>query len=113
MNELIEKLLQPLSAERPCGPDLSSDPSFDELAVLLKGTPEVDIGKVKKPAEPPDWPELREKSLKFLEKSKHLRVGVMLCGSLIQTGGIGWFSGWPPVGPGVGGAILDHPASAA
>ncbi len=91
MNELIEKLLQPVSAEQPCGPDLSGDPSFDELAVLLKGTPEVDIGKVKEPAEPPDWPELQEKSLKFLAKSKHLRVGVMLCGGLSQTGGLAGF----------------------
>ena len=91
MIEMIEKLLQPVSAEQPCGPDLSADPGFDELAVLLKGIPEVDIGNVKKPAEPPDWPELQERSLRFLEKSKHLRVGVMLCGSLIPTGGLAGF----------------------
>jgi type VI secretion system protein ImpA len=91
MNELIEKLLQPISAEQPCGPDLSGEARFDELAVLLRGIPEVEIGNVKKPAEPPDWRELREQSSQFLRDSKHLRVAVMLCGSLIQAEGFAGF----------------------
>ena len=91
MNELIEKLLQPVSAEQPCGPDLSGDARFDELAVLLRGKPEEEIASVKKPAEPPDWRELREKSGRFLGDSKHLRVSVMYCSSLLQTEGLAGF----------------------
>ena len=91
MNELIEKLLQPVSAGQPCGPDLAGDPRFDELVVLMRGTPEVEIGAVKKPAEPPDWRELRDQSSEFLRASKHLRVSVMLCCSLIQTEGFAGF----------------------
>ena len=54
MNELVEKLLRPVSEGQPCGPDLSDQSQFDELSRLLKGKPEVDVGSVKKPAEPPD-----------------------------------------------------------
>ena len=91
MNELVEKLLQPVSAQQPCGPDLSYDPRFEALETILKGKPEVEIGSVKKPAEPPDWGELKEKSAEFLRHSKHLRVAVMLCCSLLKTGGLAGF----------------------
>jgi type VI secretion system protein ImpA len=88
MNELVEKLLAPVSAEQPCGPDLSDQPQFDELARLLKGKPEIDVGSVKKPAEPPDWRELRSKSAEYLAHSKHLGVALMFCGSALQTSGL-------------------------
>lgn len=91
MNERIEKLLQPVSPDQPCGPDLSYDGRFDELETLLKGKPEIDFGNIKKPAEPPDWRQLQEKSIEFLGKSKHLRVAVMLCCSLIKTSGLTGF----------------------
>ncbi len=91
MTDLIEKLLEPISGDKPCGPDLSNDPRFEELENLLKGKPEVDIGAVKKPAEPPDWAELQSKSAEFLRLSKHLRVAVILCCSLLRTGGLAGF----------------------
>jgi len=91
MTESIQKLLQPVSAEKPCGPDLSNDPRFDELETILKGKPEVDIGSVQKPAEPPDWRALKDKSAEFLGHSKHLRVAVMLCCSWLRTGGVTGF----------------------
>ncbi|MSU57590.1 MAG: type VI secretion system protein TssA [Pedosphaera sp.] len=92
MSDLIEKLSQPVSAEKPCGPDLSNDPQFDELENLLKGKPEVDIGSVKKPAEPPDWGSLQKKSADFLAKSKHLRVAVMLTCCQLKTAGYAGFA---------------------
>jgi type VI secretion system protein ImpA len=91
MNKLTEKLLQPVSADAPCGPDLSSDARFDELEALLKGKPEVEIGSIQKPAEPPDWLELRNKAANFLEHSKHLRVAVVLCCSSLKTEGLTGF----------------------
>ena len=91
MNELIEKLLKPVSGNQPCGLDLSNDPRFDELQTILKGKPEVDIGSIQKPAEPPNWRELMDKSAKFLGDSKHLGVAVMLCCSLLKTGGLAGF----------------------
>ena len=91
MNALIEKLLQPVSAEQPCGPDLSNDPLFVELETILKGKPEVEIGSEKRPAEPPDWSNLKAKSAEFLGKSKHLRVATWLSCSLLKTDGLGGF----------------------
>jgi len=91
MNELVEKLLQPVSAEQPCGPDLSDKPQFDELERLLKGKPEVEVGSVKKAAEPPDWRELKGKSAAYLAESKSLRVAMMFCCSSLQTAGLTGF----------------------
>jgi type VI secretion system protein ImpA len=91
MNELIEKLLKPVSAEQPCGLDLSNDGEFDQIETILKGKPEVEIGSVQRPAEPPDWRELEDVSAEFLGKSKHIRVAVILCCSKLNTGGLGGF----------------------
>ena len=91
MNELIEKLLQPVSAEQPCGPDLSNDPLFFELETIRKGKPDIEIGSVKIPAEPPDWPSLKDKSAEYFAKSKHLRVAIWLCCSFLKTDGLGGF----------------------
>ena len=91
MSELIDKLLAPVSPDKPCGPDLSYDPGFESLETILKGKPEVEMGSVKKPAEPPDWGELKSKSMEFLGKSKHLRVASMACCSLLKTGGLEGF----------------------
>jgi type VI secretion system protein ImpA len=91
MNTLDPKLLEPVSAEQPSGPDLSYDPKMDELETILKGKPEVDIGSVQRPAEPPDWRELQEKSQAFLAESKHLRVATMLGCSLLKTQGLPGF----------------------
>jgi type VI secretion system protein ImpA len=91
MNEHVERLLKPVSAEQPCGPDLSDDPRFDELQTILRGTPEVEIGAVQKPAQPPDWRELKQKSEQFLGLSKDLRVAVMWCGGALRLDGLPGF----------------------
>lgn len=88
MNELVEKLLLPVSAEQPCGPDWSDQPQFDELNRMLKGKPEVEVGSVVKPAEPPDWREVKGRSAEFLAKSKHLGIAMMFCGASLQTAGL-------------------------
>ncbi|MBE0541998.1 MAG: type VI secretion system protein TssA [Verrucomicrobia bacterium] len=91
MNELVEKLLQPVSADQPCGADLSYDPRLDELETLLKGKPEVEMGSIVKPAEPPEWRMLQDKSVAFLGHSKNLRVALMLCCAWLKTGGLAGF----------------------
>jgi type VI secretion system protein ImpA len=91
MNELIEELLQPVPGDKPCGPDLSNDPRFDELQSLLKGKPEVEVGSIHKPPESPDWGALEQKSSEFLRQSKHLGIAMMLCCSLLKTSGLPGF----------------------
>jgi len=46
---------------------------------------------VQRPAEPPDWGQLQEKSKAFLAESKHLRVATMLSCSLLKTQGLPGF----------------------
>jgi type VI secretion system protein ImpA len=91
MSELIEQLLQPLPGEKPCGEDLSYDPSFAELETLFKGKPEVEYGDYRQEAVPPDWAGLKKKAVEFLGRSKDLRVTVMLCGALLNVDGLRGF----------------------
>jgi hypothetical protein len=78
MNNWIEHLLKPISADLPCGPDLSYDPRLNEIEDLLKGKPAVEFGPVVSDAEPPDWLALKARALHFLTESKHLQVAVVL-----------------------------------
>ncbi len=91
MSALVEKVLQPLPGDQPCGPDLGYDPRLDAIEQLLKGQPEVEIGAVVKPAEPPEWRELKAACLDFLGASKHLRPAVILCCSLLKVDGLPGF----------------------
>jgi len=90
MNEKLATLLQPTQKDPPCGPDLSYS-ALEELEAILKGKPEVEIGSIVKPAEPPDWGELRDRSIAFLSESKHLRAAIMLTCSLLRTDGLAGF----------------------
>jgi type VI secretion system protein ImpA len=87
----LEELLKPTKDNPPCGPDLSNDPRFEALETIFKGKPEVEVGAIQRPAEPPDWGELEKASTRFLGESKHLRVAIMLCCALLKTGGVAGF----------------------
>jgi len=74
----IESLLQPISAEVPCGPDLEYDPAFLELDRLSEGKPEQQMGKTIVPAQEPDWKEVADRTLALLAKTKDIRIAVRL-----------------------------------
>jgi len=78
MSDRVQKFLQLVSADQPTGPDLSYDPKFDELESTLQGKPEVEIGSVVRPAEPPDWRALTGQAEELFTRTKHLRVAVVL-----------------------------------
>lgn len=61
--------LQPLDGE-PCGPDLEYDPEYMELAQLAAGKPETQFA----PAEPPEWPRVREIAESLFGRTRDLRV---------------------------------------
>jgi type VI secretion system protein ImpA len=88
MNDAIKKLLEPTKDQPPCGPDISNSPAYDELVAIARGKPEVEIGSVVRPAELPDWRELRKVSGSLLEGSKDLNVAVMYVCSLIKLEGL-------------------------
>ena len=91
MNDTTKKLLTPIQADLPCGPDLSYDPALTDLLTMASGKPEIEIGAVVKPAEPPEWPALREAGRKFLERSRHLNVAVIYACSLLKLEGVEGF----------------------
>ena len=58
----IDSLLAPLSGDAPCGADLEYDPAFQQMQEAAAGKPERQYEKLY-PAEPPDWPAVRELAL--------------------------------------------------
>ena len=74
----VDELLQPISADKPCGEDLSYDPEFTELERLIPGKPEQEMGNVKAPAEEPDWQDIHGRCMALLQRTKDLRVMVYL-----------------------------------
>lgn len=85
----VESLLSEVSAEAPCGEDLSYEPSFLALEdmVRTKGAGGVVAG-VDDAAAEPNWREVRETSLGLLRRSKDLRVAMYLALALLKMDGI-------------------------
>lgn len=92
MNPQIEKILKPISPDRPCGEDLSNEPVFDEFEAVIKGKPEVEMGRVKRPAEPPEWMQVKDMAIAILGRSKHLRPAVALTCALLKVDGLAGFN---------------------
>jgi type VI secretion system protein ImpA len=89
----IEPLLQPVSAEAPCGEDLSYDAGFNELETLAKGKEAQQFSGSENPewavaAEEPDWRVVRDKSSELFGRSKDLRLAVILTLALLKLEGI-------------------------
>ena len=76
-------LLEPLSAENPCGEDLEDTQllaSFDAYRVF---------GQSASLSEETDWREIRDRSLEALEKSKDFRLLAHLASAVVRTEGFG------------------------
>ncbi len=74
----IEKLLKPISAESPCGPDLEYDPDFFKLNQDLESPQERIVGDVSVPQKEPNWNEISSRAEALLLRTKDLRVAVAL-----------------------------------
>src|SRR6266513_2658313 len=79
----VEQLLKPISAEEPCGKNLSYDPGFLALDGLIAGKPETQFSA----AEEPDWKAVRDACLVLFNQSKDLRVAVTLSLALVKLEG--------------------------
>jgi type VI secretion system protein ImpA len=78
-----DELLRPVSAEKPCGDDISYDAQFIELETLMRGKPETQFSA----AEEPNWKVLRDRCLELWKKSKDLRVATALALAELKTEG--------------------------
>jgi type VI secretion system protein ImpA len=82
-----EELLKPVSAEKTCGEDISYDPGFQELEVMMRGKPETQFS----PAEDPDWKLLQDRCLELWPKSKDLRIATALSVACLKSSGLPGF----------------------
>lgn len=80
------ELLQPITADRPCGEDLEDSAllaSFDRFRVF---------GQVSPPDPAPEWNEIKTQSIEALSKSKDLRLLAHLGTALLRTDGLSAFN---------------------
>jgi type VI secretion system protein ImpA len=93
-------LLQPISTDQPCGQNLEDTPllsSFDAYRLYgrtksLEAAPAADPDAPKsiqdRDEQPPDWGEIKEKSIEALQVSKDLRLLAHLGTALLRTDGL-------------------------
>ncbi|MEK6235317.1 MAG: type VI secretion system protein TssA, partial [Planctomycetales bacterium] len=83
----VEKYLQPISEELPCGENLEYEPAFQEMEEASKGKEAGGIVEAGQEAEPPEWKEVKAKSLGLLETTRDLRPAVYLARSVLNLDG--------------------------
>lgn len=81
----LNSVLEPVSADAPCGPDLEYDAAFGELERMAEGKPEQQMGDTIVPAQEPDWKQVQRKAIDVLKRSKDLRPAIHLTRSLLRT----------------------------
>jgi len=84
----IERLLQAVEGESPCGEDLAYDADFREMEQAAQGQPERQMGETVIEAVPPNWDTVREKAVALLERSKDLRSAVFLTQAGVRIDGL-------------------------
>jgi type VI secretion system protein ImpA len=91
-----ESLLQPITADQPCGENLEDTEllaSFDTYRLFGQSRPldspaEPNEKRIPKPLTSPEWGEIRDKARDALAKSKDLRLLAHLGTALLRTDGV-------------------------
>ena len=84
----INALLQELDPTSPCGLNLEYAPDFVELELAVQGKPEVQYGDTITPPVPPEWKRVKQMATELLERSRDLRLAVMLLRANLSLHGI-------------------------
>jgi type VI secretion system protein ImpA len=74
----VESMTLGVSPDSPCGDSLEYDPAFAELEIAARGKPEQHFGNTLVPAQEPDWRQVHEKALALMERTRDLRIAVLL-----------------------------------
>ena len=88
----VDVLLQEVSADAPCGPNLEYDPAFLQLEQEALGKPEVQYGGTVVPAVPPEWKLVKRQALELLARTRDLRVAMPLLRALLALHGMPGFA---------------------
>jgi type VI secretion system protein ImpA len=88
----VDVLLQEVSTDAPCGPNLEYDPAFLQLEQEALGKPEVQYGGTVVPAVPPEWKLVKKQALELLARSRDLRVAMPLVRALLALHGMPGFA---------------------
>lgn len=87
MKASVESLLEPISADHPCGVDIGYDPQFIQLDTLLQGKEETQFAS----AEEPDWKAVMDGCIEVAGRSKDLRVAVRMALAWMKLEGLPGF----------------------
>ncbi len=84
----VNRYLEPVSEDAPCGDNLEYDPLLQEIEKAAEGTAERVVGDSVLPGEDPDWRQVRRKSLEALERTRDIQVCVYLLRAMLQLDGL-------------------------
>jgi type VI secretion system protein ImpA len=84
----VQRLLETISLDSPCGDDLEYDAVFLELERVAQGQPERQMGDAVLPAEPPEWRQVRDLAIELFGRSKDLRIANYYLQSAIALEGL-------------------------
>lgn len=87
----VEALLAPVTESSPCGDDLEYDAAFQALEEAARGKPEQQYGDTLIPAQEPDWRAMQSQALALAERTRDLRVAVMLLRGATRVDGVAGF----------------------
>ena len=88
----VDRLLEPVSDDSPCGPNLEYDDAYAAFERAARGKAEQQYGETIIPAEEPDWPEVRRLGVELVARTKDLRVACQLARGLLETDGLTEFA---------------------
>jgi len=91
----VDKLLVPISMDRPCGEDLAFSPDVDAINHARQADdPSIEQGAWVTTLKEADWKFVSKRCTELLEtRSKHLQLAVWLLESATRTGGIPGLAG--------------------
>jgi type VI secretion system protein ImpA len=87
-----DKVIAPVPGDDPCGASLADDIKLMMLLQKAKGVPEAAMGDSVRPAEEPNWGEVRAEAMDLLTQTKDLWACMLLIPAGLRLGGLGGLS---------------------
>ena len=86
------RLQSAVSDEAPSGPNLEYDAAFLEMVAAAEAKPERQMGDSVIEAQDPDWKAVKANAVELCERTKDLRVFILLAQAVLHTDGFGAMS---------------------